>query len=569
MARPEDVQATFCATVVDEWARCGVEHAVLAPGSRSTPLAVALAADPRIRLHVHHDERSAGFMALGLALAAWEPTVVVTTSGTAAVELHPAVVEADLAAVPLLVCTADRPPELVDVAAPQAIDQTHLYGRSVRWFHSPGVADDAARARWRPLAARAYAEATGARSGPVHLNLPFREPLLGTAGPLPAARPLEGAAWSWQPPVQAPVDPVISVADDLAGRRGVIVAGAGSGEGALVHDLAVRLGWPLLAAPQAPVWSIAGATIPAADALLRVAERHDDLRPEIVLRLGAPLASRVVGEWLAGSGAVEIVVAGAGTWSDPHGTASVVLAADPVHLLAAWAGEPVDVAPTEEGHWLQVWQDAGRAAHQAVTTTVQGEVGPTEVGTAQAVVDGLPDGAHLVVSSSMPIRDLEWYVTPSRPLTVHANRGANGIDGVVSTAVGVAAASAGATALLIGDLAFLHDTNGLLGAIDRDIDLVVVVVDNDGGGIFSFLPQADVVDNDVFELLYGTPHGLDLVALAAAYGTHARAVDEVASAVRAATAAGGIHVLVVRTSRGANVGLHRRLNAAVAEALAR
>jgi 2-succinyl-5-enolpyruvyl-6-hydroxy-3-cyclohexene-1-carboxylate synthase len=562
MARPEDVQATFCATVVDEWARCGVEHAVLAPGSRSTPLAVALAADPRIRLHVHHDERSAGFMALGLALAAWEPTVVVTTSGTA-------VVEADLAAVPLLVCTADRPPELVDVAAPQAIDQTHLYGRSVRWFHSPGVADDAARARWRPLAARAYAEATGARSGPVHLNLPFREPLLGTAGPLPAARPLEGAAWSWQPPVQAPVDPVISVADDLAGRRGVIVAGAGSGEGALVHDLAVRLGWPLLAAPQAPVWSIAGATIPAADALLRVAERHDDLRPEIVLRLGAPLASRVVGEWLAGSGAVEIVVAGAGTWSDPHGTASVVLAADPVHLLAAWAGEPVDVAPTEEGHWLQVWQDAGRAAHQAVTTTVQGEVGPTEVGTAQAVVDGLPDGAHLVVSSSMPIRDLEWYVTPSRPLTVHANRGANGIDGVVSTAVGVAAASAGATALLIGDLAFLHDTNGLLGAIDRDIDLVVVVVDNDGGGIFSFLPQADVVDNDVFELLYGTPHGLDLVALAAAYGTHARAVDEVASAVRAATAAGGIHVLVVRTSRGANVGLHRRLNAAVAEALAR
>jgi 2-succinyl-5-enolpyruvyl-6-hydroxy-3-cyclohexene-1-carboxylate synthase len=202
-------------------------------------------------------------------------------------------------------------------------------------------------------------------------------------------------------------------------------------------------------------------------------------------------------------------------------------------------------------------------------TTVRGEVGPTEVGTAQAVVDGLPDGAHLVVSSSMPIRDLEWFVTPSRPLTVHANRGANGIDGVVSTAVGVAAASTGATALLIGDLAFLHDTNGLLGAIDRDIDLVVVVIDNDGGGIFSFLPQADVVDSDVFEQLYGTPHGLDLIALATAYGAHARAVDDVASAVRAATAAGGIHVLVVRTSRGANVDLHRRLDAAVADALAR
>ena len=571
-SRPEDLQATFCATLVDEWIRCGVEHAVVSPGSRSTPLALALAGADGIRLHVHHDERSAGFMAVGLALAAWEPTVVLTTSGTAAAELHAAVVEADLAAVPLLVCTADRPPELVDVGASQAIDQTHLFGRSVRWFHAPGVADEAVRPRWRALAARAYAEATGPRPGPVHLNLAFREPLVGRPGPLPPPRALEGAAWSWRPPIQAPVDPVITVAEDLAGRRGVIVAGAGSGDGALVHELATRLGWPVLAAPQAPVWSVPGAVVHAADAFLRVVERHTELRPEVVLRLGAPLASRVVGEWLAATGAIELVVAGTETWSDPHATASVVLAADPVHLLTAWSDEPVDVAPVDEGQWLVTWQQVGDDARRAVAATLSAEPARTEPGVAQALLDALPEGGCVVASSSMPIRDLEWYAVPSHRVTVVANRGANGIDGVVSTAVGVAAAAAGPVALLIGDVAFLHDSNGLLGAVDRGVDLVVVVVDNDGGGIFSFLPQADVVDPAVFEQLYGTPHHLDLVALAAAYGASARSIEvgeDLTLATRAAFDAGGVHVLVARTGRAANVELHRRLNVAVAAVLAR
>ncbi len=564
--RPEDLQATFCATLVDEWARCGVEHAVVAPGSRSTPLALALAAEPRIRLHVHLDERSAGFMALGLALAGWEPTVVLSTSGTAAVELHPAVVEADLAAVPLLVCTADRPPELIDVGAPQAIDQTRLFGSSVRWFHAPGVADDAARSRWRPLAARAYAEATGPRQGPVHLNLAFREPLVGTVVDMPSARSVEGAGWSWRPPVQAPLDPVISVAEDFAGHRGVIVAGPGSGNGETLHEIATALGWPVLAAPQAPVWSVLGAAIPAADSILR-APGLEDLRPNVVLRLGGPLASRVVGEWAAVGGAAEIVVAGPQTWSDPHGTASVVLAGDPAHLLAAWSDELQDVVPVDGGEWLHRWQRLGSTALAAIDEALSGEDGPTEPGAARDLVRGLPDGAHLVVSSSMPIRDLEWYASSGRPLTVHANRGANGIDGVVSTAVGVAAAAEGPTALLIGDIAFLHDSNGLLGVAQRDVDLVILVIDNDGGGIFSFLSQADHVEAAMFERLYGTPHGLDLVALAQAYGVEARAVDDVEEAVAQASAAGGVHVLVVRTERGANVELHRRLNAAVASAI--
>lgn len=568
--RPEDLQATFCATLVDEWVRCGAEHAVVSPGSRSTPLVLALAADPRITVHLHHDERSAGFLAIGLALSSHEPTVVLTTSGTGAVELHPAVVEADLAGVPLLVCTADRPPELLDVGAPQAIDQTHLYGRSVRWFHAPGVADDVALARSRSLAARAYAEATGPRPGPVHLNLAFRESLIGTVGELPPARPVEGAGWSWRPPAQAPVDPVITRAGDLAGRRGILVAGAGSGRGELVDELATTLGWPVLATPQAPVWGIPGAVIPGADALLRVPALAGELRPELVVRLGTPVASRVVNEWIAACGAPEVVVAGPGTWVDPYGTAAVVLTVDAADQLQAWAAEQADVAPVDGGSWRQAWQEAGATAASAIAETLAAETGISEPGAARALVDALPEGAQLVVSSSMPIRDLEWYVTPVRPLPVRANRGANGIDGVVSTAVGVACASGAPTALLIGDLAFLHDSNGLLGAAARDVDLVVVVIDNDGGGIFSFLPQAEALEEPRFEQLYGTPHGLDLVAMAAAFGATARAVDTVhdlAAAVPAALALGGVHVLVVHTDRRANLDLHRRLNAAVAAAV--
>jgi 2-succinyl-5-enolpyruvyl-6-hydroxy-3-cyclohexene-1-carboxylate synthase len=562
--RPEDLQATFCATLVDEWARDGVVHAVVGPGSRSTPLAMALADHAGIEVHVHHDERSGGFLALGLAVGTGEPTVVLTTSGTAAVELHPAVVEADLARVPLLVCTADRPPELIGVGAPQAIDQTHLFGRAARWFHAPGVAEEAAAPRWRALAARAYAEATGATPGPVHLNLAFREPLLGTPGPLPPGRGPDGA-WAWRPPAAVPAEPTISLADDLAGRRGVLVAGADSGPAPALELVAGALGWPVLAAPQAPVWG-SPAVVPGVDAILRAPV---DLEPEVIVHLGGPLASRVVGEWLAASGAVEIVASGEATWLDPHGTATVVLPVVAASLLDAWAGEVTGVDPVDGGRWLARWQELGERAQAAIDAALDAEPGPTEPDVARQAVGALPEHARLVVSSSMPIRDLEWYVRPPKPVEVHANRGANGIDGVVSTAVGLAAADRDRpTVLLIGDLAFLHDSNGLLGAGARGIDLVVVVVDNDGGGIFSFLPQAAGVEPARFEHLYGTPHGLDLTAVARALGVTAEAVTDVGGAVAAAISAGSVRVVVARTDRAANVGVHQRLNAAVAEAIA-
>jgi 2-succinyl-5-enolpyruvyl-6-hydroxy-3-cyclohexene-1-carboxylate synthase len=509
---PADVQATFAATLVDEWLRCGVRHAVVCPGSRSTPLALALADCPEIALHVHHDERSGGFLAVGLGLATGRPAVVLTTSGTAAAELHTAVVEADLAGVPLLACTADRPPELRDVGAPQAIDQVHLFGRAVRWFGDPGVPDAASAPRWRSLAGRAYAAtfgAPGARPGPVHLNLPFREPLVGTAGPLPAGR--GDGPW-----VVATAGTALTAShiEALGHGRGVIVAGAAPIDGAALHRLAAAWGWPVLAEPRSPAWIPGPTTVAHLDAILRAPRAAEGLRPEVILRVGAPGASRMVNEWLAASGAREIVV-GAPGWSDPSGTAALMLdgSGDP-------SGWQTTTSVPETG-WLDRWRAASDAAAAAVTTTLSDIAAPNEPAVARDVVGALPDGARLVVASSMPIRDVERYAAPRSGLTVLANRGANGIDGIVSTAVGVAVGSTAPTALLIGDIAFLHDSNGLLRVAGRGIDLVCVVVDNDGGGIFSFLPQARALPTERFESLFGTPHGLDLVALASAYGVRA------------------------------------------------
>jgi 2-succinyl-5-enolpyruvyl-6-hydroxy-3-cyclohexene-1-carboxylate synthase len=641
-----DVQATFAATLVDEWVRDGLTDAVVCPGSRSTPLALALAGHPGVRVQAHHDERSGAFLALGLGLATRRPAVVLTTSGTAAAELHPAVVEADLAAVPLLACTADRPPELRDVGAPQAIDQVHLFGRSVRWYGDPGVPEAAGAGRWRAFAARAYATTVAPRPGPVHLNLPFREPLVGSAGALPPARDdgpwtsVVGTATGAASPsagradalAEASAGPGAALPTDVGAlverlarcTRGLIVAGPADVDGAALHDVALTLGWPIVAEPRSAAWMAGPALVEHADAVVRSPLAATELRPDVIVRVGAPGSSRVVEEWLAASGADHVVV-GASGWSDPSGTVAVQVAADAGAFLAALGrvgaartGDAGD-GGRRDGSWASRWRVATAAAADAVDRALgdipdavppgppgsphpPGSPGPhgplgasdppgmsgsspsaavTEPAVARAVVRALPEDARLVVSSSMPIRDVERYARapagrPRRAVTVHANRGANGIDGVVSTAVGVAAGAGAPTALLIGDVAFLHDSNGLLGAAGRGIDLVCVVVDNDGGGIFSFLPQARALASDRFETLFGTPHGLDLAALASAYGVPARRLapgEGVAAAVAAAVSEGGVHVLVVSTDREANVEVHRRIDEAVAtavdEALAR
>lgn len=562
-----DVAATYCSTLVDEWTRCGVTDAVLSPGSRSTPLALALARDPRVRLHVHHDERSASFMALGLGVTSGRPAVLVCTSGTAAVQFHAAVVEAHQAFVPMLVLTADRPPELQGVGAPQTIDQRDLYGRSVRWYCEPGPPAAGGAPWWRDLARDAWVRTSGERPGPVHLNLAFREPLVGEPGELPAPdgappEPRPGASWG------LPDEQLGALASRVSGRRGVVVAGvraARDREGSdAVHRLAGALGWPVVADGPSRCRRELATTVTVADPLLRHAPAAEALRPEVVLRLGGLLSSAALNRWLASSGALQVGI-------DPHGASP-----DPDHVLHA--AHPADVARVAESlaplvspapsSWAAAWSAAQRQAGRAVSQVLSRHSEVTEPGVVVEALSLLADGGRLVVSSSMPVRDLEWYGPARDGVTVLANRGANGIDGVVSTAVGVAL-DGEPTVAVVGDVAALHDSNGLLGLADRSVNLVLVVVDNRGGGIFSFLPQRERLDSATFETLFGTPHDVDLVQLAAVHGLPAERVRTRAG-LRAALAGsltrGGPRVVVADSDRDANVALHREIADAVATA---
>ena len=566
-----DAQAAFCAVLCDEWARAGVTDAVVSPGSRSTPLLAALDAEPRIRVTVVLDERSAGFTALGLGLASRRPAVAVTTSGTASVELHPAVVEAAQAGVPLIAVTTDRPPELHQVGAPQTIEQQGLFAGVVRWACDPGVAATEARPMWRSVAARSVAEARGAPSGPgpVHLNLPFREPLIGRADRVePPAGRAGGAPWHQLAPAE-PGPPAAEVVGTLAahaGGRGIIVAGEGAGEGVL--DLADRLGWPVLADPRSGCRVPSPRVVSCADSLLRT-PAFSELVPDVVLRVGAPWASKVLNQWLGAlpGDRPQILVDRWGGWADPDRRVSMVTRTTAAALARALEGPGPD--PTD---WALRWAQ-GEAAARATIDELLGPDGPlalSEPAVAWAALCRLPAGATLVASSSMPVRDVEWYGPPVAGVRVLSNRGANGIDGVVSTCLGVALAEpARPTVGLLGDLAFVYDAGALLWSSGRPGRLRLVVVDNDGGGIFSFLPQARAFPAERFERYWGTPHGLDLVALAEAYGVRAERIADRAGLDRflASPGGAGVEVAVVASDRAANVAVHDRIHLAVAEAL--
>ena len=561
--------ATFCATLVDEWIRCGVDHAVVAPGSRSTPLALALTARREITVHVFHDERSASFAAIGLGLATGRPAVLLCTSGTAAAELHAAVVEAHQAEVPVIVCTADRPPELREVSAPQTIDQVGLYGRSVRWSFDPGVPDDDIRHTWRSLACRAFADASGPWPGPVHLNLAFRDPLVGDPGELPPGRPV-GAPWrrSLGAPACLAAAQLAVLAAALDEQRGVIVAGGGAGEAPAVTELAAALSWPVLADPRSGCRVEADTTIAAFDELVRHPAFAADHAPTVVLRLGDAPASKVLDQWIAASGAREVQVRATPRHIDAGHRVALDVVADPTLLCRALAPLVKGASGTP---WLARWRRAEERVQQAVTEVLAAQPAPTEPAVARGLLAALPAGAALVVSSSMPVRDLEWYGEAGAEVEVFSNRGANGIDGVVSTAVGVALADPDRpVALLIGDVAFLHDSNGLLGLARRAVNLTLVVVDNDGGGIFSFLPQAGAVELERFEQLWGTPHGVGIPGLAGIHSIESWSIEhmaDLAPATARAAAGRGVTLLHVRTERSANVALHDVIHRAVAVAV--
>ena len=537
------MQATYAATLFDEWCRLGLRDVVICPGSRSTPLALAGASRDELAVHVRLDERSAGFFALGRALVTRRPVAIVVTSGTAAAELHAVVAEADLANVALLVLTADRPDELHGVGAPQTIEQDHLYGGMVRRFEDPGVAAAADASSWRPLARRlwSYAQGLDGSRGPVHLNAAFREPLVGEVGPLPV--PIE------EPLAEARVAGVAQWAVD--GQRVLCVVGPGVDPETVAH--AVALDWVVIGD------ATARETLSYFDPLLRIEEFVASAKPELVVRLGGLPASKVLGEQLKSWRVPTVALDGAGKVADPDRLVGDTVAGLPHRDARGLRGDAT---------YAQLWRDASKRVGEWLRASEEDATTLDEPGLARALVQASGElRVALVVGSSMPVRDVEWFASPRRSPTF-ANRGANGIDGVVSTVLGVAA---GAKALgLVGDLTMLHDVSALVeGLGESGGSCVLVVADNRGGGIFSFLPQATALPAERFEQLFATPRPLNLAAIAEAFG-HASVTVTNYVELRAVIETGldrpGVTVVVANVpSRDENVRRHRELNQALAQ----
>ena len=557
--------ATFCATLVDEWLHCGVRHAVVSPGSRSTPIALEIANRQEIEMHIFHDERSAAFAALGIAKASGVPAILVCSSGTAAVEFHPAVVEAHHSETPILICTADRPAELQGVGAPQTIDQQNLYGVAIRKFVNAEVANDSESHTWRHIARDLFATSLGDVQGPVHLNLRFREPLMGFATNLPPRSASDAVITK---KVALPSSRSLRKLNKaLESENGLIIAGPENYRVESILRLAETLGWPIIADPRSGTRVPNKLVVAGADAILRDEDFSKRLRPDVVLRFGTLPASKVVNSWLSGSGANQVVITTTPSLTDPDRQCSLHIVSDIDELCAGLVSvHSKESVRNRNLSWLDKWIAAEDSAQKAINAALADEPGLTEPGVARAIYALVPEASHLVVSSSMPIRDVEWFGAPRNGLRVHANRGANGIDGVVSTAVGVALATRQPTTLLIGDIALLHDVNGLINLASRKIDLRIVVIDNNGGGIFSFLPQAQTLDEAKFEKIFGTPHDANIKMLAQAHQINTHELTNISDLAEVLSQRGPWLARVV-TDRHENVKVHERINQMVASNL--
>ena len=622
----------YVGAFVDELRRAGIQHVVICPGSRSTPLAMAFVAQPGICPWMHVDERSAAFFGLGMAKRLGQPVALLCTSGTAAANFMPAVVEAKLSHVPLLVLTADRPHELHDCGAPQAIDQNRLYGTYVKWFVDVALpeATNAALRYIRTIAGRAVALTSAVPAGPVHLNFPFREPLTPEPDLAPARAPNlstpprattlpeppftlhEPVAWEGRPnnatyiqvsdsPLAAPSTEKVSHLLDLMGaiRRGLIIAGPYDNPALAdpLVQLAHRLGYPILADPLSQLRCGShnhDLVISSYDAFLRVDPFVESVAPELVIRFGAmPTAKPVLLYLKRYASCPQVVIDGYGGWEEPTQLAAELIHADPVTfcqtLLAAlgdsnvvarggveWLGalagaRSLAPARTPGEDWIATWQLADQVTRQALQEAMQDFKPPFEGRVFTELANVLPDGTTLYVGNSMPVRDLDTFFWCSgHRLRLMGNRGANGIDGVISSALGVSAvASRGEpTVLVVGDLSFFHDLNGLLAARLHQLNLTIVLVNNDGGGIFSFLPQAAYPEH--FEQLFGTPIGLDFRLAVQMYGGQFQRIDtweQFRKALSRGLDAGGLHVIEVPTERASNVSMHRQLWQVVSKAL--
>jgi len=576
---PTNANTALASAFVEELARCGLRHAVLSPGSRSTPLAVALWRQAEIETTVIVDERSAAFFAVGAAQASGAPVAILCTSGTAAANFHPAVCEADHSALPLIVLTADRPPELREIGAGQAIDQLKLYGSSVRWFCEVGThtAGDDGLLHYRSTACRAFAAARGEpRPGPVHLNLPWREPLapVPVDGAVTATDPLALRGRDERPltaitpfdaePSQFLLEEVAKHIDEAI--SGVIVAGRQLDpelREPLAH-LARVAGMPILAEPTSQIRCgphDRSHVVTAYDLLLRDDRFATRVVPDLVLRFGEMPTSKPLQAWLAESGADQIVVDPVAGWNEPTRRAAALLRADPTELAAGWAARL-----GEERQPPTAWLDAERAAREAIEAELDEIEAPSEPGVQLALGAAHDDGDLVYTASSMPIRDQEAFLPPGdADATFLANRGTNGIDGLISSGIGAAHATGRPTTIVTGDLGLLHDLGGLAALRDVSTPVRILVVDNNGGGIFHFLPQEQALDGGEFEALLGTPRGVSVAKAADLFDLPHRRLDSLDQLPDALAAGTGL--VEVKVDRQTNVDLHRRLADRVSEAI--
>jgi 2-succinyl-5-enolpyruvyl-6-hydroxy-3-cyclohexene-1-carboxylate synthase len=623
--------------LVDELARCGMRDACTSPGSRCTPLVLTLAHERRLRCHSHVDERCAGFFALGLAKASGLPVAITCTSGTAVAELLPAVIEAHEARVPLIVLSADRPPELREVGAGQTIDQLKIFGGFAKWFFELGTHEATAeRMLWiRALACRIYWTALEGRPGVVHLNIPLREPLVCEEMPSSAAEGRSRGLPLLSRPACA-FDPRAGASTLLASigsaRRGVVVAGRHERPtpvGEAAAELSAALGWPLLADPMSGARR-GDTAVAHYDALLREPMFAHEHTPDVVLRVGDLPVSKPLRTWLASlTDTRQIALDPEGAWQDPANAVSDWIATEPASALKALVAmleeaateadrpngpassascasssaahtdeqgaQPGAKALEAEADWLESWRSADERAAESILGVLAAS-GCSEPSVAVELGVLLPKQATLFVASSMPVRDIEtfWPVRPDPP-RVLCNRGANGIDGTVSSAFGAAAADRGPVVLLIGDVALAYDMGGLLAAKRLGLKLTIVLLNNEGGGIFDFLPVAGAptardsghghgpgsgsgsgatghreTSQDLYTHHIATPTGLDFAQAATLYGLSHETVTDVIgfrAALERAIAAPRSAIVEVRTERDVNVELHRRVWSAVAGAI--
>ncbi|WHX39730.1 2-succinyl-5-enolpyruvyl-6-hydroxy-3-cyclohexene-1-carboxylic-acid synthase [Mesobacillus sp. AQ2] len=566
MSHQEGLTA-YIAAFVAELSKTGVRDVVISPGSRSTPMALVMAEHPELRTHILVDERSASFFALGIAKATRKPVALLCTSGTAAANYYPAVIEASISRVPLIVLTADRPHELRDVGAPQAIDQIHLYGKNVKWFVEmapPQKTEDMIRYA-RTVCGRAAATASSYPQGPVHLNFPFKEPLIpkldGNLFELPER--VGGYVEIQTGRISLSDEMFERIAEDLASfKNGIIVCGQidSSDFAERVIALADSLKFPIIADPLSQLRSgehDGRHVVDTYDAFLRNEDAKEALKPDVIIRFGAMPVSKALTIFIKENrNARQFVIDSGAGWREPTMSASDMFYCDEA-LFCEKISSAVD--HVDESSYLDKWLALNDTAKQQLMGISKVEE-MSEGKLFHLLAEMLPEGATLFVGNSMPIRDLDsFFLLNDKNIKVMANRGANGIDGIVSTALGVASVSQPCY-LVLGDLTLYHDLNGLLASKLYNIDINILLINNNGGGIFSFLPQANEPKH--FEMLFGTPLDLDFSHVVAMYkGKYDLIKDweHFSETFTENQRAEGLKVMEIRTARDSNMMEHRNL----------